>query len=64
MAGTTEVLEFPQPRRNQVSQRQLVPVDDLITGEWEVGPSEPAGHRSLQVMVEGQVAAVFEYDVK
>jgi hypothetical protein len=64
MVGKTEVMDIPERRRNQVSQRQLVPVDDLITGEWEVGPSEPAGHRSLQVVVEGQVAAVFEYDVK
>ncbi len=64
MVGKTEVMDIPERRRNQVSQRQLVPVDDLITGEWEVGPSEPAGRRSLQVVVEGQVAAVFEYDVK
>lgn len=51
-------------RRNQVSQRQLVPVDGKIYGEWAVGPGEPAGHRHLQVLVEGRVAATFEYDVK
>lgn len=51
-------------RRNQVSQRQLVPVDGKIYGEWAIGPNEPAGHRHLQVVVEGQVAARFEYDVK
>ena len=61
---STVVLDIPQYRRNQVSLRQLVPVDGLITGEWAVGPSEPAGHRVLQVMVEGEVAAVFEFDVK
>lgn len=51
-------------RHNQVSQRQLVPVDGKIFGEWEVGPEEPAGHRHLQVVIEGQEAASFEYDVK
>ena len=57
-------LSLPVQRRNQVSQRQLVPVDGKIYGEWTVGPNEPAGHRHLQVLVEGQVAASFEYDVR
>jgi len=57
-------LEMPLYRHNQVSQRQLVPVDGKIYGEWEVGPSEPAGHRHLQVVIEDRVAASFEYDVK
>ena len=57
-------LELPLYRHNQVSQRQLVPVDGKIFGEWEVGPEEPAGHRHLQVVIEDQVAASFEYDVK
>ena len=57
-------LEMPLYRHNQVSQRQLVPVDGKIYGEWEVGPSEPAGHRHLQVVIEDQVAASFEFDVK
>ncbi|MFT3849512.1 MAG: hypothetical protein QM739_12850 [Propionivibrio sp.] len=57
-------LEMPLYRHNQVSQRQLVPVDGKIYGEWEVGPNEPAGHRHLQVVIEDQVAAAFEYDVK
>jgi hypothetical protein len=57
-------LNMPIQRRNQVSQRQLVPVDGKIYGEWAVGPNEPAGHRHLQVVIEGQVAASFEYDVK
>ena len=61
-SGETSVI--PQQRRNQVSQRQLVPVDGKIYGEWAVGPGEPTGHRHLQVLVEGQVAATFEYDVK
>lgn len=59
-----ELLEIPQQRRNQVSQRQLVPVDGKIIGEWSVGPNEPAGHRHLQVIIEGQLAADFEFDVK
>ena len=52
------------PRRSQVSQRQLVPVDGRIYGEWAVGPGEPAGHRRLEVVVEDIPAAHFEFDVK
>ena len=57
-------LEVPLYRHNQISQRQLVPVDGKIYGEWEVGSREPAGHRHLQVVIEDQVAASFEFDVK
>lgn len=57
-------LEIPLYRHSQVSQRQLVPDDGKIYGEWEVGASEPAGHRHLQVVIENQVAASFEFDVK
>lgn len=57
-------LEMPLYRHNQISQRQLVPVDGKIYGEWEVGPREPAGHRHLQVVIEDRVAASFEFDVK
>ena len=60
----SESLYIPLQRRNQISQRQLVPVDGKIYGEWAIGPSEPAGHRHLQVVVEDQVAASFEFDVK
>ena len=60
----SEVLNEASQRRNQVSQRQLVPVDRKIYGEWEIGASEPAGHRNLRVIIEGQEAASFEYDVK
>ena len=59
-----ESLSPPVQRRSQVSQRQLAPVDGRIYGEWSIGPNEPAGHRHLQVVIEGQVAASFEYDVK
>ena len=52
------------PRRSQVSQRQLVPVDNRIYGEWAVGPGEPAGHRRLEVIVEDVPAAHFEFDVE
>ena len=60
----SESLNVPIQRRNQVSQRQLVPVDGKIYGEWAVGPNEPAGHRQLQVVIEGQAAAVFQFDVR
>jgi hypothetical protein len=62
--SATEVWNIPQARRNQVSQRQLVPVEGKIYGEWAIGPNEPAGHRHLHVLIEGRVAASFEYDVK
>ncbi|MFC5302761.1 hypothetical protein [Azospira restricta] len=57
-------LHVPDLRRSQVSQRQLVPVDGQIVGEWSVGPDEPPGKRRLQVSVEGQPAATFDYEVK
>jgi len=57
-------LNIPLPRRSQVSQRQLTPKDGQIVGEWSVGPGEPPGRRHLQVIVEGIVAASFEYEVK
>jgi hypothetical protein len=60
----TESLNIPIQRHNQVSQRQLVPVDNKIYGEWAVGSNEPAGHRHLQVVIEDLVAASFEFDVK
>jgi hypothetical protein len=52
------------PRRNQVSQRQLVPVEGRIYGEWALGPDEPAGRRNLQVIIENQAIANFEFEVK
>ena len=57
-------MTIPLPRRNQVSQRQLVPVGGMLYGEWSVGPGEPAGKRHLQVIVEGEIAGSFEYEVK
>lgn len=63
-AALRESLEVPVSRRSQVSQRQLVPVDGMIYGEWAVGPNEPAGYRQLRVVIEGRVEANFEYDVK
>ena len=60
----SDSLNIPIERRNQVSQRQLVPVEGKIYGEWAVGQNEPAGHRRLQVVIEGQVVASFEYEVK
>lgn len=57
-------LHIPDLRRSQVSQRQLAPVDGQIVGEWSVGPDEPAGKRRLQVVVEGEVAASFDFEVK
>ena len=49
--------------QSQVSLRELVPVDGLIYGEWVIGPGEPAGHRHLQVMIDGVPVADFEFDV-
>lgn len=57
-------LNIVLPRRNQVSQRQLVPVAGRIYGEWAIGPGEPAGHRRLQVIIESTVSADFAYDVQ
>lgn len=57
-------LTIPHDRRNQVSQRQLVPVAGRIYGEWSIGPQEPAGKRRLQVLVEDRPPIVFEYEVK
>ena len=57
-------LVIPLERRNQVSQRQLVPVDGRIVGEWSIGPQEPPGRRQLDVVVEGRVAASFEFEVR
>lgn len=52
------------PRRSQVSQRQLVPAAGKIYGEWSIGPGEPAGRRTLQVVIENQLGARFEFEVK
>ncbi len=57
-------LHIPDLRRSQVSQRQLVPVDGQIFGEWAVGADEPPGRRRLQVIIEGEPGASFEYEVK
>lgn len=57
-------LTIPLPRRNQVSQRQLAPSNGQIIGEWAVGPGEPPGRRHLQVIVEGNLAASFDYEVR
>lgn len=56
-------LHIPDLRRSQVSQRQLVPVDGQIVGEWSVGPDEPAGRRRLQVTVEGESVS-FDFELK
>jgi hypothetical protein len=58
------VLDFPMERRVQVSQRQLVPAEGRIVGEWSVGPDEPTGRRRLQVIVENSPAAEFEFVVE
>jgi hypothetical protein len=60
----TESLNISTQRRNQVSQRQLVPVEGRIYGEWAIGKNEPAGHRHLQVIIEDKLAASFQFDVK
>ena len=60
----SESLNIPLARRNLVSQRQLAPIDGRIVGEWSVGAREPTGHRQLEVLIEGRVAASFEFDVE
>lgn len=60
--GTRQVI--PMERRSQVSQRQLVPVDGRIYGEWSVGPREPAGPRRMEVIVEEELAAAFDFEVR
>lgn len=62
--ANAERIDIPVQRRHEVSQRQLVPVDGKIYGEWAVGPDEPAGHRHLQVSIENAAAVDFEYDVQ
>ncbi|NJA88519.1 hypothetical protein HCX48_04670 [Rhodocyclus tenuis] len=57
-------LQLPVATSRQVSQRQLVPVNGLIYGEWAVGPGEPAGHRTLRVVIENEAQLVFDYDMK
>lgn len=57
-------LHIPDLRRSQVSQRQLAPVDGQIVGEWSIGPDEPPGKRRLQVIVEGEPAASFDFEVR
>ncbi len=57
-------LTIPHERRNQASQRQLVPVAGRIYGEWAIGPQEPPGKRRLQVLVEDRPPVVFEYEVR
>lgn len=64
ISAEAESLSLPALRSNQVSQRQLVPVDGKIYGEWAIGPAEPAGHRRLQVVIEDQAVASFEFDVR
>ncbi len=63
-AAPGELLERESERRRQVSQRQLVPHDGRIFGEWAIGPREPAGPRRLRVLVEGVPAATFDYEVR
>ena len=60
----SEALKLFARNRRQVSQRQLVPMDGKISGEWTIGPNEAAGHRHLQVVIEGLVQSDFEFDVK
>ena len=59
--GTKQVI--PLKRHSQISQRQLVPVDGRVFGEWSVGPQEPAGQRQMNVIVEDQVVS-FEFEVR
>ncbi|MDR1708479.1 MAG: hypothetical protein LBS70_02030 [Candidatus Accumulibacter sp.] len=55
---------IPVERRRQVSQRQIVPVAGRIWGEWTLTPDDPPGPRRLEVIVEGQKAATFDFEVE
>ncbi len=55
---------IPLERHAQVSQRQMVPVDGRIYGEWSIGPQEPAGRRQLNVIVEDKATVSFEFEIK
>ncbi len=57
-------IEIILPRRQQVSQRQLVPVNGMIFGQWEIGANEPKGARHLQVIIENSATADFEFQVR
>jgi hypothetical protein len=57
-------LVIPLEQRSQISQRQLVPVDGRIFGEWSVEPREPTGPRRLEVIVEEKAVVVFDFEVR
>lgn len=60
----SESLSMPAMRRRLISQRQLVPKQGKIYGEWTVGANDSASHRILQVFIEGQLGPRFEYDIE
>lgn len=60
----SDSLKIPSQRRRQVSQRQLVPNEGKIYGEWVMGNHEPTGRRHLQVVIEGGAVADFVYVVE
>ena len=60
----TEYLTITDEKRVLHSQKQLVPLEGKIYGESVITPSDRSGHRRLQVVVEGQVGASFEFDVE
>ena len=62
--GMKIILDIPVERRVQAAYRQLVPIDNRIVGEWTVKPDEPAGRRRLQVIIEGHLAAEFNFVIE
>ncbi len=50
--------------RGCLAGAEALPVDGRIVGEWSIGPQEPPGRRQLDVVVEGRVAASFEFEVR
>ena len=60
----SESLNFPTPRRALAGERQLVPMEGKIYGESTVSSNDSAGHRMLQIFIEGQLGPRFEYDIE
>ncbi|WP_153109124.1 hypothetical protein [Propionivibrio limicola] len=61
---TAAALDFVMPpKRRPISQRQLVPVDGWIYGEWTMSADEAAGPRRLHVLVETLPPVEFVFEV-
>jgi hypothetical protein len=57
-------LQIPLEKRTLLGQRRLAPIDGQIFGEWTVSARDTSGTRTLEVFVEGQSAARFEFELQ